>query len=292
MFELSNIIAYTTANIQIIGVFIAIIGGLVATKIINTKIEKDTLIEKKIKIEKEINFYKKKKINDEEEKYKINREGYIEYIYEKIFDKDFEIENYSDYNLTIEQRKNIVIEIKEMIMNACKIFDMEHTKDDISQILQNNHIKEGTIEYMIYEYVGQKTRKRKSIGLGFPDPSDYIVPSFHRTSLSENLEERDLNNRIDKLDEFIEWKLVEKEDVESKINAINNIDSKKGVILFILITIFAILIPQLILTIYPLFINYKWLKYVFAIYSILAFIISIIFMLCYILKLFLNISKK
>lgn len=47
MFELSNIIAYTTANIQIIGVFIAIIGGLVATKIINTKIEKDTLIEKK-----------------------------------------------------------------------------------------------------------------------------------------------------------------------------------------------------------------------------------------------------
>ena len=61
MFELSNIIAYTTANIQIIGVFIAIIGGLVATKIINTKIEKYTLIEKKIKIEKEINFYKKKK---------------------------------------------------------------------------------------------------------------------------------------------------------------------------------------------------------------------------------------
>ena len=40
MFELNNILNYTSANIQIIGIFIAIIGGLVATKILNTKIEK------------------------------------------------------------------------------------------------------------------------------------------------------------------------------------------------------------------------------------------------------------
>ena len=62
MFQLENILTYVSANIQIIGIFIAIIGGLVATKLLNMKIEKDTLKEKLIKINKEINFYNNKKI--------------------------------------------------------------------------------------------------------------------------------------------------------------------------------------------------------------------------------------
>ena len=71
MFSLDNILTYTSANIQIIGIFIAIIGGLVATKILNTKIEKDTLIEKLSKIEKEIRFYKSRKLTDKEEVYNL-----------------------------------------------------------------------------------------------------------------------------------------------------------------------------------------------------------------------------
>lgn len=124
------------------------------------------------------------------------------------------------------------------------------------------------------------------------DVSDIDLLTIQQTSLYENLEERDLNNRIDKFDEFIEWKLIEKEDIESKLSAINSIDVKNDVILFIIITVFAIIIPQLVLCIYPIFINYKILKYIFAIYSILIFIISMILMLGYMLKLFLNISKK
>ena len=65
MFTLENILNYTSANIQIIGVFIAIIGGLIATKLLNTKIEKDTLKEKLEKLNKEIRFYQKRKITDE-----------------------------------------------------------------------------------------------------------------------------------------------------------------------------------------------------------------------------------
>ena len=53
MFELENILTYANTNIQIIGIFIAIIGGLVATKLLNTKIEKDTLKEKLDRIQKE-----------------------------------------------------------------------------------------------------------------------------------------------------------------------------------------------------------------------------------------------
>lgn len=163
MFELDNILIYTGANIQIIGVFIAIIGGLVATKILNTKIEKDTLLEKLSKIKKEIRFYKSKKLTDEEEIYKINKEDYIYYIYEKIGDRDFNIENYADYNLTIEQRKTIIQEIKDMMNSALKIFSIEHSGADVSNILQQNHIKEGTIKYMIYEYVGKKLEREKHL---------------------------------------------------------------------------------------------------------------------------------
>lgn len=292
MFELENILSYTNANIQIIGVFIAIIGGLVATKILNTKIEKDTLLEKLSKIEREIRFYEGKKLVDEEEIYEINRKDYISYIYEKVGERNFHIEDYDDYNLTLEQRKTIIQEIKDMMKSALEIFSIEHSGTDVSNILQQNHIKEGTIEYMIYEYVGKKTRKRKPSSWGMIDPTDIELPNIQPTSLYENLEERDLNNRIDKFDEFIEWKLIEKEDIESKLSAINNIDIKNDVILFIIITVFAIIIPQLVLCIYPIFINYKFLKYIFAIYSILIFIISMVLMLGYILKLFLNISKK
>lgn len=292
MFELNNIVNYTSANIQIIGIFIAIIGGLVATKLLNTKIEKDTLLEKLSKIEKEIRFYKIKKTTDEKEIYDINREAYIEYIYEKVLENDFNIEDYLDYNLTLEQRKGIYLELKEMISKALKIFNIVHSRSDIPNILKQNHIKNGTIEYKVYEYIGIKTRKRKVNAFGMVDINDIDLPSINPISLTGNLEERDLNNRIEKFDEFIEWKLIEKEDIESKIIAINNIELKKDVILFIGITIFAIVIPQLVLCIYPLFINYKFLKYIFAIYSILIFVISMILMLIYILKLLFNISTN
>ena len=61
MFDLENILTYANTNIQIIGIFIAIIGGLVATKLLNAKIEKDTLKEKLDKIQKEIEFNENKK---------------------------------------------------------------------------------------------------------------------------------------------------------------------------------------------------------------------------------------
>lgn len=292
MFTLENILNYTNTNIQIIGIFIAIIGGLVATKLLNAKIEKDTLKEKLEKINKEIRFYQKRKITDKEELYKINREDYIVYIYEKVRNKDFKIEDYEDYNLTFDQRKDIVKEINELIDKALKIFSEQHYKDDIPNILKQNHIKEGTIEYLLYEYVGKKTRKRKTNSLGMLDYTDIDFSNPQIIPLSDTLLERELINKIDKSDEFIEWKLIEKEDIESKVIAINNnLSIKKDVLLFICMTIFAIIIPQIVLSTYHLFINYKWLKYLFAIYSIVTFILSMRLMLWYIFKLFLNISN-
>ncbi len=292
MFQLENILTYVSANIQIIGIFIAIIGGLVATKLLNMKIEKDALKEKLIKINKEINFYNNKKIMDEEQLYEINRIDYINYIYEKVRQKDFRIEDYDTCNLTIEQRRKIVDEINEIFNNAIDIFKTEHSMDDIPNIIKQNHIAEGTIEYLLYEYVGKKTRKRKTNSLGMLDYTDIYFSNPQIAPLSDTLLERELINRIDKSDEFIEWKLIEKEDIESKLCALNNINVKNDIILFISITFFAIIFPQIILSIYPIFIKFKWLKYIFAIYNIVVFIISMFLMLLYIFKLFLDIKKE
>lgn len=292
MFQLENILTYVSANIQIIGIFIAIIGGLVATKLLNMKIEKDALKEKLIKINKEINFYNNKKIMDEEQLYEINRIDYINYIYEKVRQKDFRIEDYDTCNLTIEQRRKIVDEINEIFNNAIYIFKTEHSMDDIPNIIKQNHIAEGTIEYLLYEYVGKKTRKRKTNSLGMLDYTDIDFSNPQIEPLSDTLLERELINRIDKSDEFIEWKLIEKEDIESKLCALNNINVKNDIILFISITFFAIIFPQIILSIYPIFIKFKWLKYIFAIYNIVVFIISMFLMLLYIFKLFLDIKKE
>ena len=292
MFQLENILTYVSANIQIIGIFIAIIGGLVATKLLNMKIEKDALKEKLIKINKEINFYNNKKIMDEEQLYEINRIDYINYIYEKVRQKDFRIEDYDTCNLTIEQRRKIVDEINEIFNNAIDIFKTEHSMDDIPNIIKQNHIAEGTIEYLLYEYVGKKTRKRKTNSLGMLDYTDIDFSNPQIAPLSDTLLERELINRIDKSDEFIEWKLIEKEDIESKLCALNNINVKNDIILFISITFFANIFPQIILSIYPIFIKFKWLKYIFAIYNIVVFIISMFLMLLYIFKLFLDIKKE
>lgn len=295
MFDLKNILSYANANIQIIGIFIAIIGGLVATKLLNAKIEKYTLKEKLNKIEKEINFNEEKKSSKEQKIYLKKREDYIYYIYDKIIKKDFDVSNYDDYDLTEEQRLNIIDEIKKIMAEAIKIFKEKHKKSEVEKILKKNHIKENTIEYTIYDYVGYETGDSTNgtgpFGMVIPNIGDIRMDSRF-SSLQENLEERDLNNRIDKLNELLKWKLIEKEDIEAKIKAINNsLNIKKDVILFISITLFGIVVPQIVLSVYPIFINYKWLKYVFAIYSIMTFIVSMLAMLLYIYRLCKNIKK-
>lgn len=296
MFDLENILVYANSNIQIIGIFIAIIGGLVASKLLNAKIERDTLEEKLNRIIKEIEFNTLKKSGKENRIYLKKKEDYMYYIHDKIIEEDFDISNYDDYDLTKEQRTVIIEEIKEIIRAALVIFKEPHTTSEVESVLKQNHIKENTIEYDIYYYVGSETGKSTSNSFEYPAllPNLQDVRlSSHFSSLQENLEERDLNNRIDELNELLKWKIIEKEDIESKIKAINsNLNIKKDVLLFIFITIFAIIIPQVILSIYPIFINFKWLKYVFAIYSINSFLISMCLMLWYIYKLFLNISKN
>lgn len=104
------------------------------------------------------------------------------------------------------------------------------------------------------------------------------------------MEERDLANDYTKIVDINNWKIIEKQDIESKIKAIDS-NLKIDLLTFLLITIFGIIVPQVIISIHPLFINYKFLKYWFAVYSILTFIFSMIAMIVYIFNMYKSLKK-
>lgn len=73
MFSLDNIISFASMNIQTIGIFIAIIGGIIVTKLLNLKIEKDSLEDKLSIINKQIEF-DNKRIKKREKRKENNRQ--------------------------------------------------------------------------------------------------------------------------------------------------------------------------------------------------------------------------
>ena len=109
-------------------------------------------------------------------------------------------------------------------------------------------------------------------------------------SLQENLEERDLVKSFEELNELREWRLIERENTIIKIKAINS-NLKFDFWTFGIVTLFGIIIPQIVISIHPVFINYKFLKYVFAVYSIFSFIGSMFLMMIYIYRMYTKIKK-
>ena len=144
--------------------------------------------------------------------------------------------------------------------------------------------------YWIYYSVGCDYAQTKSYGLyNISNVGSYQLTS-KITSLQENLEERDLVKSFEELNELREWRLIEKENIEIKIKAING-NLKFDFLTFGIITVFGIIVPQIIISIHPIFIDYKFLKYAFAIYSIASFIGSMILMMIYIYRMYLEIKK-
>lgn len=291
MFGLENILNFATMNIQIIGVFIAIIGGIIVTKLLNLKIEKDSLKEKLNIINKQIEFDNERITKRKKKIFANNRESFINSIYDHVFENDFNLEKYNHYGLSDEESKEIYDEIILTYKKAYELFDgKDYYIDDIDKILTENKIYETNEFYWVYYNIGSELAKTKSYGL-------YNIPNINNiqltsklTSLQENLEERDLIKSFDELNELKEWRIVEKENVEVRIKAINS-NLKFDFITFGGVTLFGIVVPQIIISIHPLFINYKFLKYWFAVYSILSFLISMILMMIFIYRMYKEIKN-
>lgn len=293
MFSLENIISFTNTNIQIIGIFIAIIGGLLVSKLLNLKIEKSELLDKLNILNKEIEFNSDRIKQRKEKIIKNNRETFIDEIYTHVYEEDFDIELYDDHNLSLEERKQIYNDIKDTYKAAEELFsNREFYYDDIEKILTENKIYNDNEMYWVYYEVGSDFAEIEHGSYGpfsVPDLSSINI-SNKFASLQENLEERDLTNDYTKIVDINNWKIIEKKDIERKLNAIDS-NLKIDLLTFLLVTIFGIIIPQIIISIHPLFVNYKFLKYWFAIYSILSFVLSMVAMIIYIFNMYKSLKK-
>ena len=120
MFSLDNILSFANMNIQIIGIFIAIIGGIIVTKLLNLKIEKDSLEDKLDIINKQI-AYDNERINKRKRKITSNnRANFIDSIYEHIFEEDFDLEKYEHFGLSEDEIKEIYDDIIQAYKDARK----------------------------------------------------------------------------------------------------------------------------------------------------------------------------
>lgn len=293
MFDLDNILHFAELNIQTIGIFIAIIGGLLVTKLLNLKIEKSELIDKLNILNKEIEYNSDRIKTRKEKIFKNNREAFIDEIYTHVIERDFNIDEYDAHGLSVEEREQAYNDIIDVYKKAVSIFrDREYYHDDIEKILSENKIYDDNEMYWVYYDVGSEFAEVRRTNYGSIRLSDLgsLNISNKFATLQENLEERDLTNDYTKIVDMNNWKIIEKQDIESKIKAID-VNLKIDLLTFLLITIFGIIVPQVIISIHPLFINYKFLKYWFAVYSILTFIISMIAMIVYIFNMYKSLKK-
>ena len=103
MFDLNNILHFAELNIQTIGIFIAIIGGLLVTKLLNLKIEKAELVDKLNILNKEIEYNSDRIKTRKEKIFKNNRKAFIDEIYTHVIECDFNIDEYDAHGLSAEE---------------------------------------------------------------------------------------------------------------------------------------------------------------------------------------------
>lgn len=224
MFDLDNILHFAELNIQTIGIFIAIIGGLLVTKLLNLKIEKSELIDKLNILNKEIEYNSDRIKTRKEKIFKNNREAFIDEIYTHVIERDFNIDEYDAHGLSVEEKEQAYNDIIDVYKKAVSIFrDREYYHDDNEKILSENKIYDDNEMYWVYYDVGSEfaeVRRTNYGSISLPDLGSLNISNKFAT-LQENLEERDLTNDYTKIVDMNNWKIIEKQDIESKIKAID-----------------------------------------------------------------------
>ena len=289
MFEIDNIISFTSQNIQVLGIFVAIIGGIVASRLLGFKVEREVLIERRKRLIDEINFINTEKDEKVTKLYELRRIDFIQSVYRDVYkdilNESFDIKTYHYLGLSKDERERIVHEILELFIKGFEIFKEEHHESEVKSIIENQNIEMDYIDLELLMYVGKKTSIQPE-KLPFMYPNINIDDLPHFSSLSNNLNEKKIEDIIDEMSSTAKWKKIELDDVEIRIQSImKSMNIKNDVSLFLLVTTAGIIVPQFVLSIYPLMKDIICLNYLFALYSIFAFLACMISMLMYVHKL-------
>lgn len=146
--EINNLML---VSIQIIGIFIAIIGGLVASKLLSMKADKDELIDKIDILEKKIKHNTKILQDGINRNYEIYKENEYDLIVDAVIGltDDYNPFEYEDPYIDDDKRKKFLDEVCEIIT---KISNEKYNGMNSVDIAKDLGYSKRTLEYKIIDY--------------------------------------------------------------------------------------------------------------------------------------------
>lgn len=150
--EWNEMIELLLNSIQIIGVFIAIILGLVISKVMELKKEKSELLDFIEEIDIELNHLKNRFDKLKKENYEFYKEDNVYFVINSIFEKEeFEMSNSIPY-ISEREQKDYYNHVKEYISQVLKVIKSGASLEECKRILKvEKYSVEDTIVDETYE---------------------------------------------------------------------------------------------------------------------------------------------
>lgn len=147
-----SIISFSFMALQMLGVLIAIIGGLIATKILDNNNKLNELKEKAKDLEKKIEFDKIYITKVHKELLCIYQENEYISIIQNIFGEndDFDLKEYENKYITIKERGKFFNFVKDQIRFLIK--EKQRTNNSFEEILKEKKLEKSDIKYKILDF--------------------------------------------------------------------------------------------------------------------------------------------
>jgi len=154
--EWDKLIEIITQNIQIIGVFVAIILGFITTKLIELKKEKEEVQDKLEEIENELEVLSIQFTELQQENYEVYKQDYVSEIVESILKKEkYEFSENIPY-VSMDKQKEFYTYVKDYGGKVSEILIEGKSDEECKEILkcEQDSIEEDIID-QIYDWRGE-----------------------------------------------------------------------------------------------------------------------------------------
>lgn len=268
--EWDNLIELILNSIQIIGIFIAIIIGLIISKVMDLKKEKSETIDTLEDINNELENMNKQFDKLKEENYEFYKEDNVYSIIDLISEgKECEI-SYSIPYISEQDQKDFYKYVNDYMF---KIEEMVRKDISVDECKKKLKVEKYSVEEMIIDEIYERI---------VPQPQLIIPPDLkttHIVSAIDNIQNINRLRDMDNLSYQIRLKEQQKNICEKRLKSINStIDIKIGRVLSITIVLFSVVLPFLIVVFQESLECFQTYIYI---YLIASFVLSMFSMCIY-----------
>ena len=159
MLEFNETINLLGVSIQIVGIFVAIIGGLVATKILSFNAEKEQISNEINDINIEIETTKQYLAEKESRNEKLYKEEMAWEIANSILEggEEIDLSENDNYLISMETREEFYRYVKEVLKKGYELYKSdEEAYKNLNDFIKANNYKKGSVEYEILETLHER----------------------------------------------------------------------------------------------------------------------------------------